>query len=56
MRIIFGLILSIGFCFGQTDDIGFSYGILGRLQSVDEKITILYIWNLFIFPKFISFG
>ena len=41
MRMIFGLILSIGFCFGQTDDIGFSYGILGRLQSVDEKITVL---------------
>ena len=41
MRMIFGLILTIGFSFGQTDDIGFSYGILGRLQSDDEQITVL---------------
>ena len=42
MRIIFGIIiLSFGFCLEQNDDIGFSYGILGRLQSQDEKITVL---------------
>ena len=37
MKIIFGVfILSIGFCLDQNDDIGFTYGILGRLQSEDE--------------------
>ena len=41
MKMIFGLILAIGFSFCQTDDIGFSYGILGRLQSDDEQITVL---------------
>ncbi len=39
MLIIF--ILSFGFSADEDSDIGFSYGVLGRLKSQEEKITIL---------------
>ena len=34
-------ILSLGFSLDENGDIGFSYGVLGRLKSQEEKITIL---------------
>ena len=34
-------IVSFGFSIDDNGEIGFSYGVLGRLQSQDEKITIL---------------
>ena len=39
MFIIF--ILSFGFSLDENGEIGFSYGVLGRLKSQEEKITIL---------------
>ena len=38
MLIIF--ILSLGFSAEGDSDIGFSYGVLGRLKSQEDKITI----------------
>ena len=38
MFIIF--ILSFGFSLDENGEIGFSYGVLGRLKSQEEKITI----------------
>ena len=33
-------ILSFGFSMEENGDIGFSYGVLGRLKSQEEKITM----------------
>ena len=42
MKNIFGIIIfSLVFCSETGDEVGFSYGILGRLKSQDEKITVL---------------
>jgi len=35
------VILSFGFSLEENGDVGFSYGVLGRLNSQEEKITIL---------------
>ena len=42
MRIIIGILFfSVVYCANQQDDLCFTYGVLGRLQSQDEKITVL---------------